>query len=119
VKKLTKPQLQEQKKIFNPHDFCKVGGGRLFISYQPRPQGRMGIGSIPGWKVVGIRFHTDPEADFLDHGCKRFTCGTRDKEAGLAEAKAWATEKYGITEWIRDPFGAWQDESVYRKVMEG
>lgn len=118
MKKLTKPQLREQKNIVNPHDFCRKGGGRLFISYQSRPPGRMGTCMISGWKVVGIGFKTDPEAHFLDYGCKRFSCGSHDKETRLAEAKAWATEKYGITEWIRDPFGAWQDAGVYRKVME-
>lgn len=47
-------------------------------------------------------FITDPKAHWSDHGRKAFV-GNRSKS--MPQALAWATETYGITEWVPSPFG--------------
>ena len=112
--KLTKKQLVALG-IHNSHNFADHGGGKVFIHY---------IGwcsitrTVPGWRVIGIGFATDPSAHWHDYGCKIFTCDREDKAEKLAEAKQWATEKYGIPDWTRDPFGGWQNALAYERVAE-
>lgn len=37
----------------------------------------------------------------------------------LAKAQKWASERFGIKEWVRDPFGSWGDkEYVERRLKE-
>lgn len=100
--------------IHNSHNVCHEGGGSVYIFYKPRGLGRSY--RSPKWAVDGIGFHVDSTAEWIDHGCKVFTCNRDTREQRLADAKAWASEKYGISEWARDPFGGWQDAVVLERV---
>lgn len=105
--KLTKAILRERK-IFNSCEVCSRGGGAVWLSYHARDV--RGV-SPAKWMVVGVGgLKTDPSGHWGDYGSKSF-CGTLRSDA-LDKAKAWATEKYGIATWERDPFGGWQDNRV-------
>lgn len=56
----------------------------------------------------------------LDMGSKTFAYRGRDgvKKAFL-DAQLWASEKFGVKEWVRDPFGSYGDkEYIERRLIE-
>ena len=64
-------------------------------------------------------FRTDPTGKFLDYGAKTFVVAkARQKTTVLKQALAWAMEQYGVTTWVCDPFGGWQDAAVAKRVVE-
>jgi len=107
--KLTKILLRDNK-IYNSWEIAKRGELHFFISYSAaEPKSCKGA----SWHVVGVGFKTDSDAAWYDNGCKAFQVwGRKDKEDVLAKAKEWASQKYGIAEWERDPFGGWQDKRL-------
>lgn len=107
--KLTKKILNEFG-LHNGHNVCVAGGGKIYIWYRARGVYRSGI--TPGWMVSGINFKTDPVGHWLNNGNKKFSGFPKPRAEWLEDAKKWAGEKYGITEWERDPFGDWQDKRV-------
>lgn len=98
--------------IYNSHGICERGGGRVFLSYTPQGDGRSLV--YPHWSVVGVKHNTDPSAHWMHYGCKTFSGKLRSH--AFDEAKAWASGKYGIKEWRRDPFGGWQDAEVLKRA---
>lgn len=52
--------------------------------------------------VSSPTFYTDPGAHWQNHGAKWF-CGNRSESLPLA--MVWASEQYGIDEWVTSPFG--------------
>jgi len=106
-------QALKNVKIYNGHDLCRLGGGKIFLSYYT---GNQAACSVSHWSVVGIGFNTDPKAQWADYGCKTFSGNM--KSPALDEAKAFASEKYGIRAWDRDPFGNWQDRKVMAQVIK-
>jgi hypothetical protein len=113
--KLTKKLLQDRR-LVNSFQVCEAGGGKVFIVYRHRGGSRSMI--IPAWKVAGVGISTDPEAHWTDYGSKTFSCSFSRRAEQLEEAKHWASEKYGIEEWVHDPFGGWQDKRVYDRVLD-
>lgn len=106
--------------IVNSHDFG--GHGTVFIYYKAADTGR---GCIPAWWAVHrVGYKTDPNAAWYAYGNKTFSLvgGESHKERKaktLEVAKAWASEKYGIKEWAKDPFGNWMDaEFVKTRLAE-
>lgn len=95
-------------KVFNSHNF--YGHGNVYITYTPNDYGRGGRSAY--WAVCRPGFKTDAEAHWRDYGNKTFTLyrhqGThaQRRAASLADAQAWAAERYGITEWAKDPYGS-------------
>ncbi len=101
------------------------GGDRVVIFYTPRATGRGVHGAK--WQVghfVGGKARvTDPEAAWYDGGAKAglktflvFSAGTHQekKARALAEAVAWATERYGAREFVRN----WMGDMVEKVVNE-
>ena len=89
--------------VINTHDLLKKFGvpGKTDVAvHYYRPEPRMVRG--PHSNVFSPSHKTDPQAHWSDHGCKAFT-GNRAESS--EEAIAWATEKYGIKEWVPDPTG--------------
>lgn len=117
MKRPTKLQLGERN-ICNSHNVCTSGGGKVYIDYRAWDSVSR---CSSAWLVHGIGFETDPAGShFSDHGSKSFGVWGRDvKAVKLKHAKAWASERYGIDEWERDPFGGWQDKRVWQAVMKG
>lgn len=121
--KLTKAILREHG-IVNPWIFCNRGGGKVFISYSPQITGR--AYQSARWQVISPGRKTDPDGHYRDNGHKTFSVnsfagkGTHSKikEQQRLAAIAWATEKYGIDDWVRDPFGDFQQREVWERVVE-
>lgn len=104
--KLTKQWLREHG-IYNSHDIAKRAGSRLYIDYYPQQLGR--AYQSAKWQVIGMGFSTDPNAHWADYGNKTFDVFKReDKVSQLESAMSWCKDKFGITEWERDPFGGYQ-----------
>ena len=52
---------------------------------------------------------------WADYGSKCFLVwGRKDRADKLSAAKMWASDKFGIVEWARDPFGSY-GEAAYVK----
>lgn len=97
--------------VHNAWEF--YGRGTPFIAYRPQ-EGVFGS----RWQVVRPGFKTDPSAHWSDHGYKTFTVFGQDgatharkKELARGEAEEWASERYGINEWKKDPFGSYGEAS--------
>jgi hypothetical protein len=123
--KLTKALLSEHG-IHNPHNFCTAGGGKIYIAYSPQITGRAYRSA--SWQVIMPNGKTDPDGAWCDNGQKSFDvnsvavpeCDTphKRKEYQRLAAIAWATEKYGIDDWVKDPFGDYQQREVWERVVE-
>ena len=106
--------------IYNAHGFA--GHGNVYIVYTPNDNMRGGLSAR--WQVDRPGYRTDPDAHWQDRGCKTFDLfnvgGTHKekKEIAFAEAKAWASERYGITEWARTPFGSWMDANFVKARLK-
>ena len=113
MRRLTKRALRAAG-IYNSHMLCQQGRGTVYLSYRPYSSVER---CATGWQVIGIGFKTDDAAAWMNNGCKLFmTFGRDDREQRLTEAKDWASLNYGIVEWVRDPFGAWQARGAYENV---
>ena len=104
----TVERLRELK-LVNSYELCARGGGKVWIAYRSRDL-RSCIPSA--WRVIGLDFDTDPKAHWADYRCKSFMPFHKTRAEALAEAQKWAGERYGIAEWARDPYGAYQDARV-------
>lgn len=87
--------------IFNPIGFY---GTEPFVSIFVQTNRRTCIPSAVCVTKRGVNLG----AAWYDHGSKRFSYGSReDKKEQLEAAKEWASDKFGITQWMRDPFGSY------------
>ena len=94
--------------LINPYDVARAGPKpRVFIDYRPQDLSR--AGHPARWQVCGIGFKTDPDGHWEDYGHKTFNCfrPSKDKEFMRLEAVAWASEKYGVEEWEKSPYGSY------------
>lgn len=109
--KLTKEILREHK-IYNSHDICRVFGGKIYLTYHA-PDGRRCMSAK--WVAQGVGIKTDPDGPWYNNGMKTFIGKMRSP--ALDEAKRWANEQYGISDWLRDPWGCWQDSEVVARAQ--
>lgn len=101
--------------VHNAHLFA--GHGNAFVMYLAADHGwRHGA----MWRVARPGFLTDPKGPWYNYGNKTFVVfGRHDKLAVFEEAKAWASERFGIKEWARTPYGSWMDaEFVKARLKE-
>lgn len=99
--------LRNMLKIFNSYSWMTYAvehGAKdvPFISFRPIQHGR-GYRSA-AWQVILPGRRTDTEAAWYDNGHKTFIVsdfGDRTKENQLAAALTWASERYGVTDWVR------------------
>jgi len=68
------------------------------VSYRGRDRGLPA--RIQVWSPL---FKTDPDAAWYDNGSKTFGVYSKDRTETLAEALAWASEQYNISEWATCP----------------
>lgn len=107
-------------KVHNAHNFA--GHGNVYIAYSPNEYGR--IMRPARWQVVRPGFKTDPDGHWMNYGHKTFLLVNagethkEKKEIALEEAKAWASERYGITEWAKTPFGDWMDADFVKARLK-
>lgn len=117
-------ELRELLKVYNAWDYIKKGlelgvDPAVGVIYSTQESGRMYRPA--SWAVIRPGFKTDPNAHWMDHGTKTFKVYTpsdkADKEAQLAQAIAWATERYGYDTWVRCQFpGVWVPQPIYQVV---
>lgn len=90
-----------ERKIYNDHGLLLALGGKtdICISYAPYEHRSVRTRRT---HVYSPSHHTDPDAWWGNHGKKTFI-GKRSES--MPKAIAWASEKYGITEWSTSPFG--------------
>lgn len=93
-------QLRELR-VFNTHEILSRFGAKgldvaaLYVT--PSARSVMARATM----IYSPSHQTNPNAAWYDNGCKSFV-GTKEKS--MPKAIAWASEKYGITEWATCPF---------------
>lgn len=104
--------------VFNPHNFAAVEGAPVYVSYRKEESGR--AYQSAAWQVIRVGLKTDPDAHWRDQGNATFGVYRRDQKATQeVAAKAWASERYGVTEWAKTPYGTWMDKTfVEKRVAE-
>lgn len=71
----------------------------VYISYRPQELGR--AYQSAAWRVYRPGYKTDDSEKpyWRDHGVKTFNVRRDTRAEQLEVAKAWAAEKFGVTEW--------------------
>lgn len=97
--------------VRNEHAFYngRTPAGRVFITWTGSG-GRSPIGFY--WTIRDVGGLTDDRPadtrEWYSNGNRIFHA-LGDKAEALAQAQEWASIRYGITEWKRDPFGSYGD----------
>lgn len=74
-----------------------AGQPDVYLSYRAR-RGHRDV-TPNGWQVIRPERKTDPDGQWFYQYNKTFI-GNKDSEA-LQQAMAWASERYGIKEWVK------------------
>ena len=104
-------RLREQQ-VFNPHDFY---AGQPYLSKH--------IGAsrdVRGSHWAVVKEGMNLGSHWTDNNAKTFPYGSReDAKRALSEAMEWASEKFSVEEWDRDPFGCYGDKRyIERRLRE-
>lgn len=99
--------------VRNPYVFHTgdTPAAQVYIDFNPATSGMAAMSAY--WTVVRVGYKSDPNAGWPDYKHKRFVLDTHTgsaaerKAAALALAQAWASKRYGITDWKRGPFGSY------------
>lgn len=105
--------------VFNPYAFH---GDEPYIEYRPNGDSRSMIYAAWGIHAKGRKLSDH----WRDNGVKfvhvNFALGATfaDRKAtALAAAQKWASERFGITEWARSPYGSYGEAGhVKARVAE-
>ena len=86
-------------KVYNTHELLlRFDATQMPVACQYVPAS---LGNpVGGTQVWSPRFATDPKAHWT-HATRKLFTGKRS--VSMPAAVAWATTKYGITEWAADP----------------
>lgn len=99
-------ELLALKKVYN--DTQLMGAATPFIAFRKRDVRQQ---ATPAWQVLRADHRTDPDGSYRDGFNKTFTLlgdvTTELKNQRLADAQAWASTEYGVTEWVKTPYGSW------------
>ena len=98
--------LHQRHKIVNDYGLIGNQNKIPFITYRPmstRPY------YSAGWQVITPGFRSDPDGSYHDgfHKTFRVENANVQKKSKLAEAQAWASQNYGVNDWVKTPFGSW------------
>ena len=116
MKRITKADLKGMN-IINPWDLAGCQNSpKVYVDYYPQQTGWASRSAH--WSVIRVGFRTDPNATWQYGSNKTFACYTpkQDKEPRRLDALAWATERYGITEWEFSPFGSYHPKGTLAKI---
>lgn len=100
-----------KRRVCNPWGFY---GDQPYIWYRPYESRRM---TASAWMITkrGLKLGDH----WTDYDSKCILVFEKDRKETFAEAAAWASEKFGIKEWTRDPFGSYGPaEFVQRRLKE-
>jgi hypothetical protein len=101
-----------ERGVFNPHNFY---GPQPYIGQRVKGGSRDVVPS--SWQVhkAGLSLSTA----WYDYGAKSFSySGVASRKEALAEAIAWASERFGIKNWAKDPFGSYGDAEYIRNRIK-
>jgi|ERR1700721_1389691 len=110
-KKFPTKARMEVARIHNSHNIANLTEQKIWICFSPADYDRGGYGSAH-YSVIHIGYKTDPDGPWYNHGNKTFLSLSKSKEEILPEAIIWTNEKFGSREWVRDPWGSYQDASA-------
>lgn len=101
--------LNETYPLDRPAPRCRIYGDHRIVPIVDYTAAQPGRGYKSAcWQVTQGAVPTDPGGHWRDNGRKTFNVYEREaKKPRLEEALAWASERFGVTEWKRDPFGAY------------
>jgi hypothetical protein len=81
--------------------------GAILIDFMARDTGRGGRNAK--WQANRVGYRNDPTGPYYNNGIKTFNVYGRDDRASkLAEAIEWASERYSVEDFVKDPFGNYQ-----------
>ena len=109
---MNKIEKMRKRRVFNPWGFY---GRQPFIWYRPRGRDSLSM-TTRAWMVtkrvvlLGDRW--------FDSGSKVFLVFTTSKEETLTQAKVWASKKFGVKEWAKDPFGGYGPKEFMQRRLE-
>ena len=104
-------QRLREVKVFNPYKFY---GSKLYIFR--RTPGYRDVRSS-AWMVT--KRGKNLSDWWGDYGSKSFIInGRQDAQRALAEAQKWASDKFGVKEWARDPFGSYGEKAYIEKRLK-
>jgi hypothetical protein len=110
-------ELLKAVNVYNPHNLCTQGGDGVFVSYIPQRPGR--VYRNAKWQVVRPGYKNDPDGWWGDYGHKTFNVFSRaEKEPQRLAAIAWASERYGIKQWERSPFGSYHPKGTIERALK-
>jgi hypothetical protein len=106
--RITGPHLRDlllTKGVRNDHDLVGDTGGK--IPYVTFRNGRKKRNVVSAWQVKTPGRRTDPDGRFADDFDKTFLVSEKGVLATPDAAKLWASETYGVHDWVKTPFGSW------------
>ena len=106
----------------NSYTFGRIGSPddpHVMVNYFAADDGRGGHSAravVLRYRADGCEVRTEDDPDgayWRDYGRKTFaTYSYGDKAGAMGAAMTWASERWGIPKWIRDPFGGWHPVAV-------
>lgn len=120
MSKLT-DELEMLLKVYNPHGFTKLGGGKVWIEYSPQATGRASMAYSSGYKVIGVGFKVNLSGPWYDNGSMVFAPFNYgdDKQRTKEAAMEWASARFGVREWVKAPWReTWVSRETYDAVMD-
>lgn len=109
-KVFTAKKLRELLALKGIHnDFELMGDDPVpFIMYR---NGYKKKNVISAWQVLVNNRRTDPEGQYRDGFNKTFAVDGDAQVSALGHAKAWASQEYNVTDWVKTPFGSWTSQT--------
>lgn len=109
-KVFTAKKLRELLALKGIHnDFELMGDDPVpFIMYR---NGYKKKNVISAWQVLVNNRRTDPEGQYRDGFNKTFVVDADAQVSALGHAKAWASQEYDVTDWVKTPFGSWTSQA--------
>jgi len=97
-----------EAEVRNPHEFYNgdEAAGQVFIAYSSGDTWH-----ARAWIVYHIG-HDISGNDSLRSGKEFLAGGNKERRAAaLGEAQDWAAQRYGIKDWVRDPYGSYGEKT--------
>lgn len=102
-------ELLSVKRVSNDAELLNDVNGRVPLIVFRKRDNRTKM--TPAWQVLVSGKRTDAlDGNVRDGFNKTFhvdLSDPQDRAVQLDAAKKWASETYGVTEWVKTPFGAW------------
>jgi len=114
--RLTATRVRDLLAVKQVHNDVQLMGenlGRAPIIVHRKSDQRVRIPVQPAWQVLVTGRRTDPDGSYRDGFNKTFLINTQlgNRDAQLEAAKAWAAEQYGLSDWVKTPFGGWTSKA--------